>query len=41
MFWCFQVQKGLKGFYSTSSLDPGSYRGGINSLDQFTRSRQP
>ena len=27
--------------YSTSLLDPGSYRGGSNSLEQFTRSRQP
>jgi len=30
-----------RAFHSTSLLDLGSYRGGSNSLDPFTRSRQP
>jgi len=30
-----------RAFYSTSSLDLGSHRGGNNSLDPLTRSRQP
>jgi len=42
MFWCvFRCRRSLKGLYSTSLLDLGSYRGGFSSLDPLTRSRQP
>ena len=42
MFWCvFRCKRSLKWLYSTHSLEPGSYRGGIILLDLFTRSRMP
>ena len=42
MFWCvLRCRRSLKAFYSIHSLDPGSHRGGSNSLDPLTRSRQP
>jgi len=37
----FTRSRQLQKRQSTSLLDPGSYRGGCNSLDPFTRSRQP